>query len=276
MNIKEKIFSTFGYDLDIGSGSLSKDDPLVLNDTNSQNALAAEALVISSICRLENKIWNINFQDEIPSEQYPLMLRANVDLLALVDGEAKRETRDFYFYTQIEEFGSHEAFPLVDTMDRSVFPMPYSVGWVFYGDKKVDEEVDGGNVLYQYGNLHTNLTVQVYSLNSLDIPTGNTDFLEYHFKQILQLFENDIKDKQRGSFDLIGDPKMDINFISQEISVDEGTIFLLMTAVKGKVIKIIAQFHEKELIRDTVRETLNAFLKIIRGTINYEREEQEG
>ena len=260
MNIKEQIKKDFGHDLNIGSGSLTKTDPLPLLDEKPIDAAYAERVFVRDIHVAKRKIWKINFRRLIDFEA-SVLIQLNMDTIKLQDQQVISETVSYYFLPVRNAIGH---LPSVNLPEEDSFKLPYSIGWFHYDGFHINEDELGTS--YFFNNLYSKMAVSIYDLGKKDIPDGVSPALEQHAMDVI----SEVK-VVNPSYEMLGETHKDDAIVFQEFLNKDAYSALLMGAVNGHFIKVRVTGEPEGKLVAICRESLMEIESMLQGYMDFNK-----
>ncbi len=245
MDLKEQIKKDFGHDLNIGNGCGSADEPLPILDENPLEAAVTEIIFIRLMSRVHGRLWQIKSREFVERNGKKL-LQTKLDTLEIGEIEIVREVINYYFELKTEEIGY---LPYIDSIEKSIIPLPYSLGWVNY-DKSY--EYPGGlGTSYEYKNMYSKVGIYVYNLGMEGIPDGFSEILQEHFLETIM----DVKNSHP-EYDAWGETMSDNDSVIQAFLSEKEISHLFLSAVGGHFIKARVTYPPIPELDELAKETI--------------------
>ena len=258
MNIKEQIYNDFGIDLDIGDGNGSKESPLRIQSTDPTIAARNELDFIDCVCRALNRQWQLVSRDWFDETNNILVTK--ISIIEIGEEQVFTETIKYYFILASNTIGN---VPLICDLNDSKMPLPYSIGGVYYRKTVVNSP---GNISYFFDGKYLRMGVYVYSLNDIQLDSGNSIALEAHAIDCI----SDVV-KVHPDYKLAGDGREDDLDIRKVFISDSETSLLLLSAVSGKVVKLRLTYSNIPELDEIAMNTINAFRWLLNWALNNEK-----
>ncbi len=249
MDLRQQIKKDFGYELNIGNGLGTSDEPLQILDDNPADAAVTEIIFIRLMSHVHRRIWMINSREFVERSGKKL-LQTKLDTIQITESEFIKEVINYYFELPTEEIGY---FPYVDSIENSKIPLPFSIGWFHY-DRKLDnrDQDPSLGITYEFSNGYSKLAIYVYDYGIENIPDGISLLLQEHSHQLIL----DIKNVHP-EYDAFHETISDKESLLQGFASDEEISHLFLSAVGGKFIKARITFPFYPELEESVSDTIN-------------------
>lgn len=247
MSIKDQIKKDFGHDLNIGEGSLTRDNPMPILDEKPRDAAYTERIFVRDIHIAKGKLWKINKRSLFDYEDKTL-IKLNLDTVEFDFKEQKAITENVaYYFLPVRKALGHIA--TVNLPDDDAFGLPYSIGWFHYDGFQVNDEALG--TTYFFNNLYSKMSIYIYDLGIKDIVDGFSPTLE----QLAMNVVSEIKLMNQSYESQTGMYRDDVAMVQEFFNEDEYSSVLL-SAVNGKFIKVRITGEQWPKMIEIYREVL--------------------
>ena len=245
MDLKEQIKKDFGYDLNIGDGCGSADEPLMILDENPLEAAVTEIIFIRNMSVVHGRLWKIKSRDFVKRNGKKL-LQTKLDVIEIGETKIVREVINYYFELNTEDIGY---LPYIGSIEKSIIPLPYSLGWVNYD--KAYENPEGLGTSYEYNNIYLKVGIYVYNLGMKGIPDGFSEILQEHFLETIM----DVKNSHP-EYDAWGETMSDNDSVIQAFLSEKEISHLFLSAVGGHFIKARVTYPSIPELDELAKETI--------------------
>jgi len=262
MTLREQIKKDFGHDLNIGEGSLTRDNPMPLLDDKPRDAAHTERMFVRDINIAKRKLWKINKRRLVDHEDKTL-IELNLDTVEFDFKEEKAITENVgYYFLPVRKALGHIA--TINLPDDDAFGLPYSIGWFHYDGLQVNDDELG--TTYFFNNLYSKMSIYIYDLGLKDIIDGPSPTLEQHAMNVISeiKFLNQSYESQGGIY------KDDVVLVQEFFNEDEYSAVLL-GAVNGKFIKVRITGKRWPKMLEIYREVLMGIKSDLNHYIEYNK-----
>jgi hypothetical protein len=259
--LRDMLYRDFGYELKITGGfGQSRNDPIVITDSNPDIASVTEMLVLRGIGKGRGVLWKTSARTLMNHEGAQLE-QVKIETKTVSGTEITTQRENYYFDVSTAIFQS-ESLPTASAFKHPEIELafPYEIGWLHFDSLTDNEKLKNGlGQTIAYGAPGIKATIYVYDKGYGDIlKDDNINILKNEF-------ESSISDLMRinPGAKTLSEASNDNGFFQQRFLIGEDISIVALMLRKGKFVKLRTTFIKDPLLNDIVNETLSEFKKAI-------------
>jgi len=261
MSLKELLMRDFGYDLKISGGyGKSRDDPIILADSNLVLASLTEMTVIRALGKGRQILWRSIAKNPINHDGM-LLEQLKIETKEITDDEIITQRENYYFNIDKSKTDDGVLPPAIVYIDsESGVIIPYEIGWLHY-DGTIDNEpkMPGLGKSIGYGAPGMKLTIYVYDKQRVDMPT---DIENDVVKEEYQIAVSDLVGASPNAIPLYDISKTSEMFY-QAFEADDNISIVALGVAGGNFLKLRLTYIKEPVLIELANDTLAGFHQVL-------------
>jgi len=265
VNLRDMLKRDFGLELNIsGGGGQSRDDPIVVLDSNRVDAAKTEMDVLRGLGIERGMLWTTLARTPV-QHNGALFEQIKIGTKLVTQSVIITQRENYYFDVSMAGDAEKIIPALVAFVDKKTkLALPYEFGWLhFDGITDHEPRVPGLGESLAYGALGIKATVYVYDRLRTDIGSDvNTGIGRNEFDSAVQeLVAFDPSASQSGEF------SGGSSLLIETFRTPSGLSVVGLAICRGKFVKLRVSLADDPVLVDVVKESIAAFEELVTAEV---------